>query len=142
MLTGWHSRKATMKYIALITALLLSATAHAKPVEKYGIIAVPEIWADKLADCEYLGIVDSSSWYDSLSNKGAEKKFYKNMNKLGATHFMVSGDGLGKDNMASQMWVPKGTYRKYNQSAQAFRCEDATDTDQKKVNKANTENLT
>ena len=44
------------------------------------------------------------------------------MHKLGATHFMVSGDGLGKDNMASQMWVPKGTYRKYNQSAQAFNC--------------------
>ena len=50
-----------MKYIALITALLLSASAQAKepePIETFGIVSVPEIQGSKIADCEYLGMVD------------------------------------------------------------------------------------
>lgn len=111
-----------MKYIALITALLLSASAHAKDVNTYGIITVPEIWSDKLADCEYLGVVDSrGKWISSGYNnpwgrKSSKKKFYKEAQKIGATHILIPSTGTEETSGVGD-W-----YSMYELKAQAFNC--------------------
>jgi len=130
MLTGWHKRESTMKYIALITALLLSASAQAKepkPIETFGIVSVPEIQASKIGDCEYLGMVDEGGLPVAYGGESlAQKDFYEEAHKRGATHILVPSGGI--------LGVEIGTYGSLvgRCSAQAFRCEDATDTDQKK----------
>jgi hypothetical protein len=47
-------------FIAMLCAFVTSPVL-AKPIEKYGIKAVPEIYKDKLMECEYLGDVESKS---------------------------------------------------------------------------------
>ena len=118
-----------MKYIALITALLLSATAHAKqePIDTFGIVSVPEMQGSKIADCEYLGVVDEGGLpVDYGGDRIAQMDFYEEANKLGATHILVPSGGIPGKGIGTR-GVLVGKY-----SAQAFRCEDATDTDQNK----------
>jgi hypothetical protein len=113
-----------MKQLVFIAMLctFVSSPVFAKSIEKYGIKAVPEIYKDKLMECEYLGDVESKSLWggvlsSNLGKKGVEKRLYKKANEMGATHIMIAGTGID--------------YSGYTKgSAQAFDCNKVTQNEE------------
>ena len=83
-----------MEYLVFLL-VMISINAHAlKPAETFGIKLVPEIFAEKLMDCDYLGEVATRSFWGglvagSLGKKGVMKRLYRKANRLRATHIML-----------------------------------------------------
>jgi hypothetical protein len=107
--------------LVAMACTLVTSSVLAKPIETFGITAVPDAFKDKLMECAYLGDVESKSlWWgvtsSNLGKKGVEKRMYKKANELGATHILIGGTGTD--------------YSGYNKgSAQAFKCSNVNQND-------------